>query len=91
VGANWSKDVERLCELNRQRKALEEEARALGASLLERCDAEGREGWENEFLSLRVVEQAGREFADVAQLKAAGLLDFIRTGGASRYVLARRK
>lgn len=87
---SWSADVARMCELARQIKALDEERKNLAAVLLSRCDEGGLAEWHDEFFSLSVVELAGRESADLAGIKAAGLVQFIKKGDASRYVLARR-
>lgn len=89
--SNLKPDVTRFLELGRKIKQLEEERRDLGAVLLAHLDAEGLERWEDADAMVFVVEQAGRETADVAALKAAGLDEYVRRGAASRYLTARWK
>ncbi len=86
----WNVLAGRACELARQMKALEEERRNITAVLLARLDEEQIREWHDEFYGVSLVEQPGREVADMPALKAAGLVQFIKQTAPSRYALPRR-
>jgi len=90
IEKDLASSVARLLEVNRQKKLLDEEAKDLGAVILATLDEEHLTSWHDDFLKAVVVEQGGRESADLGALKAAGLERFIKRGGAFRYVLAGR-
>lgn len=85
------KQVERFCELNRQAKALEVELQDIKLVLAAEFDDRQISRWEDEYLEAKLVEQPGRESADVKRLREAGLVEFIKVGSPSRYFTARRK
>jgi len=89
--AQMRHDVEVLCETNRRKKNLEEEARDLAASILQRLTDAQVQGWEDARYAAQIVEVEGRKTADVKALEAAGLEKFVKVGDPSRHVKARRK
>lgn len=86
----WAVLVARSCELARQMKALEEERGSVNAILRARLEEEQIQEWRDPFYAVALVDQPGREFADVKALKEANLMQFVKVGQPSRYVLTRR-